>query len=247
MKRIQVVTVAVISVLLLLAATGCKRNQVEIPVEFPIEICHATGSEENPYVLMTINSAAALNGHYPHEGDIIPAPEGGCPTGDVVQAATLELPPTNTPAPTATFTLVPTFTPTPTFTATFTPTATNTPTPTIGPDTDFISVVGPLGGTITSCYNTYITAVTDSDGLVFVRVEYFLNSITTPDNYGYLEMENTGGNEWTALVAIPTDITDGPDTVYWRLWAEDTLGNTVYSPATSYFYFIDASDCSGGT
>ena len=60
-------------------------------------------------------------------------------------------------------------------------------------------------------------------------------------------MVNTGGNEWSALVSIPTDATDGPDTVYWRLWAEDTLGNTVYSPAASFYYFVDASDCSGGT
>jgi hypothetical protein len=216
-----------------------------------MEICHATGSEQNPYVLMTINSQAALNGHYGHEGDLIPAPAGGCPGAE--QDSEEEVVPTNTPLPpTATNTPVP---PTPTFTPTpIPPTPTFTPlpptptfTPTIGPNTDFISVKGPLGGTITSCYNNYITAVTDSDGLVFVRVEYFLNDIANPDASGYLEMEYVGDNEWSAMIAIPTDQTDGPDTVYWRLWAEDTLGNTVYSPATSFFYFIDAADCSGGT
>ncbi len=46
-----------------------------------ITICHATGSESNPYVEITINESG-LNGHakQPHSGtDIIPAPAGGCP------------------------------------------------------------------------------------------------------------------------------------------------------------------------
>jgi hypothetical protein len=53
-----------------------------------ITICHATKSNTNPYVEITI-SVNGLHGHGPaedprhHEGswkDIIPAPEGGCPT-----------------------------------------------------------------------------------------------------------------------------------------------------------------------
>jgi hypothetical protein len=53
-----------------------------------ITICHATRSEKNPYVEITI-SVNGLHGHGPaddsrhHEGswqDIIPAPEGGCPS-----------------------------------------------------------------------------------------------------------------------------------------------------------------------
>lgn len=53
-----------------------------------ITICHATRSETNPYVEITI-SVNGLNGHGPeadphhHAGswkDIIPAPAGGCPT-----------------------------------------------------------------------------------------------------------------------------------------------------------------------
>lgn len=239
-----------IVMLLVFSAAGCsKANSIETDISFPIVICHATGSETNPYVSMTVNTQAALNGHINHEGDLIPAPEGGCP-GEV---DVVEVVPTATLAPTWTYT--PTSSPTPTFTATFTATATNTATftptwtytPTISPNTDFLAVKGPLGGTISTCYNTYITAVTDSDGLVFVRVEYFLNSTTDPDVYGYLEMESTGDNQWSALVAIPTDQTEGPDTVYWRLWAEDTLGNTVYSPATSFFSFVDEADCEGGT
>lgn len=42
-----------------------------------IIICHATGSETNPFVEITI-SVTGLNGHMFHEGDIIPAPEEGC-------------------------------------------------------------------------------------------------------------------------------------------------------------------------
>jgi uncharacterized surface protein with fasciclin (FAS1) repeats len=43
-----------------------------------ITICHATGSEKNPYVKITI-SVNGLNGHENHPDDIIPAPANGCP------------------------------------------------------------------------------------------------------------------------------------------------------------------------
>ena len=49
-----------------------------------ISICHATGSESNPYAEITI-SENGLNGHNAqgvHDGDIVPAPAGGCPAGD---------------------------------------------------------------------------------------------------------------------------------------------------------------------
>jgi uncharacterized surface protein with fasciclin (FAS1) repeats len=42
-----------------------------------ITICHATHSDSNPYVEITI-SQNGLNGHKHHEGDVIPAPPGGC-------------------------------------------------------------------------------------------------------------------------------------------------------------------------
>lgn len=44
-----------------------------------ITICHATNSKNNPYNQITI-SVNGLNGHNKHEGDIVPAPSGGCPT-----------------------------------------------------------------------------------------------------------------------------------------------------------------------
>ncbi|HEV2815190.1 MAG TPA: hypothetical protein VGW10_18185 [Solirubrobacteraceae bacterium] len=43
-------------------------------------LCHATGSAKNPYVTITIADRGVQNGHSGHEGDIIPAPAGGCPT-----------------------------------------------------------------------------------------------------------------------------------------------------------------------
>ncbi|HCS40502.1 MAG TPA: hypothetical protein DIW44_13075 [Anaerolineaceae bacterium] len=48
-----------------------------------ITICHATTDETNPYSTITV-SVAGLNGHGTHAGDIIPAPEGGCPTSPLV-------------------------------------------------------------------------------------------------------------------------------------------------------------------
>jgi len=48
------------------------------PVKTTVQICHATGSKNNPYVLLTVNPNG-LNGHGKHNGDIIPAPANGCP------------------------------------------------------------------------------------------------------------------------------------------------------------------------
>jgi Tol biopolymer transport system component len=46
-----------------------------------VTICHATGSAKNPYVEITIDLQAVLNGHeLHHPDDIIPAPAEGCPT-----------------------------------------------------------------------------------------------------------------------------------------------------------------------
>ena len=46
-------------------------------------ICHATGSETNPYVQITVSNNA-LPAHSRHHGgrDLIPAPEDGCPLGE---------------------------------------------------------------------------------------------------------------------------------------------------------------------
>ncbi len=56
----------------------CPDTVLDI-VDNKITICHATGSEKNPYVSITV-SVNGLNGHGKHERDIIPAAEGSCPT-----------------------------------------------------------------------------------------------------------------------------------------------------------------------
>lgn len=61
---------------------GCPTGPVIIS-NGKIAICHATGSAINPYTEITV-SVNGLNGHGDHEGDIIPAPEIGCPTAPVV-------------------------------------------------------------------------------------------------------------------------------------------------------------------
>lgn len=54
----------------------CTTNAV---VDDKITICHATSSATNPYNEITV-SVNGLNGHGDHADDIIPMPEGGCPT-----------------------------------------------------------------------------------------------------------------------------------------------------------------------
>jgi hypothetical protein len=44
-----------------------------------ITICHRTGSPKKPYVQISISGNGATNGHAKHAGDLIPAPEDGCP------------------------------------------------------------------------------------------------------------------------------------------------------------------------
>jgi len=57
---------------------GCPASPVVIS-EGKITICHATGSKTNPFNEITV-SINGLNGHGQHASDLIPAPEGGCPT-----------------------------------------------------------------------------------------------------------------------------------------------------------------------
>lgn len=56
---------------------GCPATLVDTNAG-KITICHATSSGKNPYNEITI-SVDGLSGHDKHDGDIIPAPEGGCP------------------------------------------------------------------------------------------------------------------------------------------------------------------------
>jgi hypothetical protein len=62
--------------------TGCPNSPLVI-TDGKVTICHATSSETNPYNEITV-SVNGLNGHDKHTGDIIPAPEAGCPTSPLV-------------------------------------------------------------------------------------------------------------------------------------------------------------------
>lgn len=90
-----------------------------------VTICHATGSESNPYVPVTIAAQAWENGHSPHAvhiGDFLMTT--GRPCG-------LTSTPTPTATPTATLTATPT--PAPTVAPTLIPPASVTPIPVSGP------------------------------------------------------------------------------------------------------------------
>ena len=84
MRKQLGISIFLIVLLLAVITAGCSRSQREGSDQFPLEICHATGSETNQYVSMTMNSQSALNGHKKHEGDLIPAPAEGCPDNAVV-------------------------------------------------------------------------------------------------------------------------------------------------------------------
>ncbi|MEN9746049.1 MAG: hypothetical protein RL729_521 [Actinomycetota bacterium] len=68
-------------------ATTTTISQLIVNNSRRISICHATSSATNPYVLITVDRNS-LNGHGDHDGDIIPAPAGGCPTSRATQIAT---------------------------------------------------------------------------------------------------------------------------------------------------------------
>lgn len=83
--------------LILASIDGCPNVVETDGNDGKITICHATASATNPYNKITIDFNG-LRGHSNHKGDIIPAPESGCPLV------------TPTPAITATPTLTPTAT-----------------------------------------------------------------------------------------------------------------------------------------
>jgi organic hydroperoxide reductase OsmC/OhrA len=63
-------------------ASGCPTSALAID-HGKITICHATGSQTNPYNKITV-SVNGLNGHSSHPDDLIPAPAGGCPASPAV-------------------------------------------------------------------------------------------------------------------------------------------------------------------
>src|SRR5207247_3643269 len=49
------------------------------PAKTKVTLCHRTSAGKNPYLKITVSTAAALRAHLRHAQDIIPAPAGGCP------------------------------------------------------------------------------------------------------------------------------------------------------------------------
>ena len=84
-KRLLLIFLVVLSFLLSACASvvsaggnATNGNDDDDPNEAKVTICHKTGSATNPYVEITVSSNS--KGHSKHAGDIIPAPEDGCPT-----------------------------------------------------------------------------------------------------------------------------------------------------------------------
>lgn len=85
-------------------AGGCPGPERDRP---RVTLCHATGSATNPYVVITIDENG-LHGHDDHEGDIVPAPAGGCPVAPATPPTTTATTTTTTTTPTNVPTTVPT-------------------------------------------------------------------------------------------------------------------------------------------
>lgn len=82
-------------------AGGCPKAVQTGNNDGKITICHATGSATNPYNEITIDFNG-LRGHSKHTGDIIPAPQGGCPSVTPTPTITATATVTGTPAGTGT-------------------------------------------------------------------------------------------------------------------------------------------------
>ncbi len=81
----------------------------------------------------------------------------------------------------------------------------------------------------------------DTDGIAFVRVEYQLNNPGFPGTT--VALTNAGGDTWSKTFSINTTANSGTDTVYWRFWVSDLLGNTTYLPASGGYAYTDTLDC----
>lgn len=86
-------------------ADGCPKTLQTGTNTGKLTICHATGSATNPYNELTIDFNG-LQGHGKHAGDLIPAPEGGCPlvtvTPGITATPTITVTPSLTLTPSAT-------------------------------------------------------------------------------------------------------------------------------------------------
>jgi hypothetical protein len=82
-------------------AGGCPKAVETGTNVGKLTICHATGSATNPYNEIAIDFNG-LRGHSNHAGDIIPAPQDGCPSVIPTPAITATATVTGTPSGTGT-------------------------------------------------------------------------------------------------------------------------------------------------
>jgi hypothetical protein len=82
-------------------AGGCPKVVETGANSGRLTICHATASATKPYTEITIDFNG-LSGHGNHTGDLIPAPEGGCPSVTPTPAITVTATVTATPSGTTT-------------------------------------------------------------------------------------------------------------------------------------------------
>lgn len=87
-KRITFVLIALLVSVFLLSSADTVMDRASEPEKGKVQevggsdkitICHKTDDPNNPYVELRLPKQAVENGHGKHAGDIIPAPEGGCP------------------------------------------------------------------------------------------------------------------------------------------------------------------------
>ena len=167
LRRGLLAAAALTVVLLGLAAPASALSatvpaQVGAPPGSGITLCHATASQTNPYVVITVDPAAVYRqGHDSHPGDIVPAFEGYPGSAlwqtnpdfyNQVLAGGCVIPPCPTPTPTPPTPTPTTEPPTPTPTTeppTPTPT-TEPPTPTPTPTTDAPTTGAPTTGAPTT-------------------------------------------------------------------------------------------------
>ena len=112
----------------------------------------------------------------------------------------------------------------------------------VDPNTLFTNIVSPENGfEIISCANEFSVDVSDPEGVDFVKVDFSINdpSFAASD---YFLLSQSGGT-WSGLLTIPTTTNAGKDTVYWRFWVIDGLGNYSYYPSDVPFFYYDPLEC----
>ncbi|MBW8011355.1 MAG: LysM peptidoglycan-binding domain-containing protein [Chloroflexi bacterium] len=139
-------------------------------------------------------------------------------------------------------------TPTPTVvpTVTMTTQASITPTTSGGSGTNaiFTNVLGPVGGSISTCSNLFAVSVIDPDGIDYVEVELSLNDATF-SNSTFVNLPFQVDDKYSKTMEINTASNSGPDVVFWRFAMADIFNNHQWYPeiGTTPYSYSDSLDC----